>query len=182
MKLLSADCLMLLALLAINACAANAPQDGVCVRSCGSRPVGGGNVKGVALNDPVKFSKCQLGEKLPQVTYRFFVYEDLSASNSGGSSSSSSSSGSSSSGSASSGTNAQFPKRIGKAGVSITPLADGNDVDTPKKDWCTDSCGFAEVSFTPTCFEQDVSVGIIAPGMIFDGEGPPKIKFSVSLQ
>lgn len=159
--------------LLLAGCAANAPQDGACVRSCGSRPIGGGNVKGVALSDAVTFSKCQPGSTLPQVKYRFFIYEDLSGSNAGGTSDSA--------GTKPGGSNAKFPSRMGKAGVAVEPLVDGFvELDTPPNERCTDSCGFVEIAFTPQCQEQDVSIGVLAPGMTFDGEGAPKTKFSVS--
>jgi hypothetical protein len=160
----------------VIACTANAPQEGICVRSCANRPIGGGNVRAIALSEAVTFKNCTKGNELDKVTYRFFVYEDMS-----GVGSSSGSGGSSGSSGASN--DAKFPSRIGKAGVAITPMVNGyNRLDTPSKDWCTDSCGYAEVAFYPTCAEQDISIGIIVPGMIYDGEGPPATKFTVTLE
>lgn len=154
----------------LQSCTASAPNDGVCVRSCGNRPVGGGRVYGTPLSDATTIKNCKVGQELNPITYRFFVYEDMKASNT-------------TSGDKPSSTDAQFPPRIGKAGVAITPLVDGyNRLDTPASDLCTDSCGFAEVTFTPTCYEQDVSIGIISTGMIFDDGGPPKIKFTISME
>lgn len=175
MKTMYLSYLLGLVAIGLQSCTANAPQDGFCVRSCGSRPIGGGKIKGVALDEKgVVFENCQVGSELPQLTYRFYIYEDLSDSNAGGTSNSESS------GESTGGTNAQFPNRMGKAGISITPLVGGyNRIDTPTKDWCTDSCGYAEIAFTPTCFEQETNVGLVAPGMMFEGEGPPSTPFNV---
>ena len=66
----------------------------------------------------------------------------------------------------------------------MTPVYPGSGtLDTPNSEWCTDSCGIAEVKFTPTCLAQDVGVGVIVPGMLFDDGATsiPSTQFTVTL-
>lgn len=162
--------MFLIAAFALVGCTASAPDDGVCKRTCGNRPIGGGKIRGLALNPKVTFSKCNPGQVLPQQTFRFLIYDDTSK----GSSTTTPTDNSTS-----------VPTRIPKAGISFTPVYPGSGtLDTPTNQWCTDSCGIAELQFTPTCFAQDVGVGVIVPGMVFDdgSTGIPTTQFSVVLE
>jgi hypothetical protein len=151
-------------------CAANANSDGSCKRTCGSRPVGGGRYKGVAL-DTAETWKCTAGTQLPQRTFHFLVYEETSSASA-----------------TTSDPKSDVPKRIPVAGVNFTALSvpmtgtDGSsDLDTPTSEMCTDSCGVAQFSFTPVCASQDLNVSIYVPGMVFDDTflAMPATKFSV---
>jgi hypothetical protein len=146
-------------------CTASAQKDGICARTCGSRPVGGGKIRGIPLSEAVSFSKCSEGKELPQQTYVFFIYDDLST------------------GAAPTASTGDLPSRIPKAGVAFTPIVPGfNTLDTPSSEWCTDSCGYAEVKFTPTCAQQAISIGVLVPGMLYDGATTvPSTKFTVTL-
>ena len=85
----------------VAGCTANAPDEGVCKRTCGSRPVGGGKIRGVALNPKVTFSKCSAGQELPQQTFRYLIYDDTST------------------GTTTTDTSTTVPSRIPKAGMSF---------------------------------------------------------------
>jgi len=152
-------------------CTAAATDEG-CQRSCGTRPIGGGKLRGLALGGDVTY-ECSGGGALPQQTYKFFIYEDTSADSAAGSTSGSTSD------TASPGVS--VPKRIPKAGIAFTPLIPGGmTIDTPTGDWCTDSCGIATLQFTPTCTKQNVQIGVLVPGMLYDDEkGAPTKGFEV---
>jgi hypothetical protein len=155
-------------------CTANAPNNQlVCKRSCGNRVIGGGYLRALPLSSKLSMKCGNAGASLPQQTFRFLVYEDTTATGS----TTTGSSGTSSS-------NAALPGRIPKGGISFTPVTAGAiTIDSEITNWCTDSCGIAEVIFTPTCAEQDVTVGIIVPGMLYDdgSNTVPATGISISL-
>jgi hypothetical protein len=177
---------MLLGLMT-SGCTANAPADGVCQKTCGSRPIGGGKIGVVPISSGVSFKNCKAGETLPTQTYRYLVYHDTS-SGSGSGSTTGSTSGSTSGSTAGAGASADpnlIASRIPIPGIAFTPEANGFlNVTSDSSQWCTDSCGVAEVSFSPTCFEQDANIGILVPGMLYDdgSNSVPSIKFSVSME
>ena len=173
MKSTVLSCLMLWLSLTNVSCTAAATSEG-CQRSCGNRPIGGGKIRAMALGGDVTY-KCTGSGALPQQTYKFFIYEDLSTSSAGGSSTG----GTAGSGSA---VTAGLPTRLPKAGIAFTPLIPGGmTIDTPVSDMCTDSCGIATLQFTPSCSPQDVKIGIVVPGMLYDdGNGAPSKGFSVT--
>jgi hypothetical protein len=157
--------------LALGGCTANAPSDGVCKKSCGSRPIGGGNLRAIPLSSDIKFSKCKVGSTLPTQTFRYFVYQDMTQSNSEAADNTSESEGVASA------------TRLPAAGIAFTPQTQGYmEVTSESSTWCTDSCGVAEISFSPTCYEQDVQVGILVPGMLYEDNKVAAVKFTVSLE
>jgi hypothetical protein len=77
----------------------------------------------------------------------------------------------------------QTAKRLPAAGIAFTPQVQGYlEVTSDSSEWCTDTCGVAEVQFSPTCYEQDVQIGILVPGMLYDDNTVPATKFSVTLE
>ena len=152
----------LLLIMLQHSCSAGASSGSPCQRSCGNRPVGGGNLKGFAYTSELKFL-CAGGGTLPQQTLHFLIYEDTKeeAANNGGA-------GGNNAGQESSG--AQLPERLPKGGIAFTPSVPSLvTLDTPSSDWCTDSCGIAEIKITPIC--ANIGEGIImpiVPGMTSD--------------
>lgn len=156
-------------LISMLGCTASVKSGGVCTRSCGSRPVGGAGSRVIPLSSPLTISKCEAGKTLDSQTYYFFVYEEMAADSNSGSTQS----------------NSKSPKRIPKAGIGFVPMVPGfNDIVTRESDQCTDSCGIAEITFKPKCAPQDVSIGILVPGMTYDdgNESIPSTKFTISLE
>jgi hypothetical protein len=162
----------------VLSCTANAPNDGgVCQKSCGSRVIGGGKIRALPLSNKITFKNCTAASTLPEQSFKFLVYEENSVS-----------AGSSSAGNddaAKDPATQLIPTRIPKAGIAFTPFAPGFiDLSSEPAEWCTDSCGIAEVKFTPKCFEQDVQVGILVPGMLFDdgNNTVPATQFVVEME
>lgn len=160
-RILSVGVLFLIVILN-QSCSAGASSGSPCQRSCGNRPVGGGNLKGIAYTPDLKFI-CGAGGTLPQQTLHFLIYEDNKeqAANNGGA-------GGNNAGQPPSG--AQIPERLPKAGIAFTPSVPSLvTLDTPTSDWCTDSCGIAEIKFTPICGNTGEGIIMpIVPGMTSD--------------
>jgi hypothetical protein len=173
-------------------CAASAPNDGICKRTCGSRPIAGGKIKveRVSPND-VEYT-CDatspewrtLNAATGKYTYTpidefeatFLVYEDKSTGKED---------------EASNSLEANLAKRLPKAGVSFHPIIFGRTADqdnydtaTPSGEWCTDSCGYAVVKVRPICAYQDMSVNIAVAGALgeaADEEGGTSTAFSIKV-
>jgi hypothetical protein len=155
--------------LLVVACTANAPANGVCKKSCGSRPIGGGNIKVLPLSKDLTISNCKAGVTLPSQIFRYFVYQDMSQANSGSKTDGKSESGS-----------LATANRLPAAGIAFTPQIQGYlTVTTDSSEWCTDSCGVAEVEFSATCNEQDVQIGLLVPGMLYDDNAVASTRFTV---
>jgi len=146
----------------IQGCSAAASGSGTCKRACGNRPVGGGNLKGVAYTDSLAFT-CSSAQSVPQQTLYFLIYEDNPASANTG------------------GAEAKLPERMPKPGIAFTPMVPaGVTLDSPESDWCTDTCGIAEIKFTPICgWKVSSFISPLVPGMTTDTI--PKTTFSLSL-
>lgn len=132
---------------ALNSCTAGASSDQPCQRSCSNRPVGGGKLAGKAYT-PSLTIECASGQTMPQQTLYFLIYEENKASGDG----------------------ANIQEKIPKAGIAFTPmLPSGVTLDSPQSDWCTDSCGIAEIKFTPVCgWTINGAIMPIVPGMLSD--------------
>lgn len=139
--------------LMIMGCTAGGAGDTPCQRACGNRPIGGGNLKGIAYTDKLEFT-CAAGTTLSQQSLYFLIYEDNPKSTSDGKD----------------GVDVNIPERIPKAGISFTPIVPANvTLDSPSSDWCTDSCGIAEIKFTPTCGSYGTTfISPLVPGMTTD--------------
>ena len=153
--------------LCVTGCAASANSDGSCKRTCGNRPIGGGNLKVYAQSSPETW-KCAAGAILPTRTFKFLVVEETS-----------------SAASTTYDSTKDIPKTIPVAGIAFT--AEGlpyGTFNTPSSELCTDSCGYAAVTFTPECVTQDVMVSIIVPGSGADESTSDKraIKFAVTTE
>lgn len=132
-------------------CTAGGAGDTPCQRACGNRPIGGGNLKGVAYTDKLEFT-CAAGATLGQQSVYFLIYEDNPKSD------------------GKDGVEVNIPERLPKAGISFTPIVPANvTLDSTSSDWCTDSCGVAEIKFTPTCGSFGTSfISPLVPGMTTD--------------
>lgn len=150
----------------ISGCTAGASGDSPCQRACGSRPVGGGNLKGIAYTSNLKF-ECSSGTTIAQQSLYFLIYEDTKEG--------------SSAGEGQDGSSAKVPDRLPKAGIAFTPMVPASvTLDSPSSDWCTDSCGIAEIRFTPNCGQvSDSFIAPLVPGMT--GDELPKTTFQLSL-
>jgi hypothetical protein len=155
---------LIIGILQIHGCSASAGGDTPCQRTCGNRPVGGGNLKGVAYTSDLKF-ECSAGATLGQQSLYFLIYEDTTS----GQQSEEGESG------------AQVPDRLPKAGIAFTPMVPASvTLDSPSSEWCTDSCGIAEIKFTPICGQISESfIAPLVPGMV--GDEIPKTTFNLSL-
>lgn len=149
----------------LTSCTAGASGDSPCQRTCGNRPVGGGNLKGVAYTSELSF-QCSSGTNLAQQTLYFLIYEDTGSDQPEGGADD---------------TSAKVPDRIPKAGIAFTPMVPSSvTLDSDSSDWCTDSCGIAEIKFTPICGQISNSfVAPLVPGMT--GDELPKTTFSLAL-
>lgn len=149
----------------LSGCSAGASSDSPCQRTCGNRPVGGGNLKGVPYTSNLAF-ECTSGANIGQQTLYFLIYEDTGTGQSEGGGNDSS---------------AKVPERIPKAGIAFTPMVPSSvTLDSPSSDWCTDSCGIAEIKFTPICGQiSDSFIAPLVPGMT--GSELPKTTFKLSL-
>ncbi len=149
----------------LSSCSANAPSDGICTRTCGARPIGGGRLASMAMNKPLTI-KCSDNTILKPYKFTWLIYEDRTntATNTSGSETT-----------AASKAEAATPKRIPKGGIAFTPNIVGQtagtneegdfQTSTSSSEWCTDSCGYATIEVTPSCaVKGDLNVGIIAPG------------------
>jgi hypothetical protein len=78
-------------------------------------------------------------------------------------------------------TSAKVPERLPKAGIAFTPMVPASvTLDSPSSDWCTDSCGIAEIKFTPICGQISESfIAPLVPGMT--GGEIPKTTFNLDL-
>lgn len=132
-------------------CAANGNSDGSCKRTCGSRPIGGGNLLVYAVGSTTIKWTCTTDDDLTSQTIKFLVVEETSSA-----------------------TKTDFnpktdiPKTVPVGGVAFSPegfpeTASGQ-YDTPSNELCTDSCGVASISFTPKCMTQDIQPTIVVPG------------------
>ncbi len=150
-----------LCVLLIGGCTAGGAGDSPCQRACGNRPIGGGNLKGVAYSPSADY-KCASGASIGQQSVYFLIYEDNPKS--GGKD----------------GVEVNIPERIPKAGISFTPIVPANvTLDSTSNDWCTDSCGIAEIKFTPTCGSYGSGViAALVPGMTTDTI--PKTTYSMA--
>lgn len=130
---------------ALNGCTAGSSTDQPCQRTCSNRPVGGGNLAGTAYT-PALTITCNQGQTMPQQTLYFLIYEENKASGDG----------------------ANVQEKIPKAGIAFTPsVPSGVTLDSPTSDWCTDSCGIAEIKFTPVCgWKINGAIMPIVPGMV----------------
>lgn len=142
-------------------CTAGGGGNTPCQRACGNRPIGGGNLKGVAYSPSADY-KCPSGASIGQQSVYFLIYEDNPKS------------------SGKDGVEVNIPERIPKAGISFTPIVPANvTLDSTSNDWCTDSCGIAEIKFTPTCGSYGSGViAALVPGMTTDTI--PKTTYSMS--
>lgn len=131
----------------LNSCTAGASSDQPCQRTCSNRPVGGGNLGGNAYT-PALTLTCDSGQTMPQQTLYFLIYEENKPSGDG----------------------ANLEEKIPKAGIAFTPMVpSGVTLDSPESDWCTDSCGIAEIKFTPICgWTINGTIMPIVPGMVSD--------------
>ncbi len=161
-----------LGLTLVSSCVAEAPKEGSCSRKCSPRQIGGGtNLNVVTLGPGVTFKNCQAGSELQQQKYQFYVYEDMRETNANGST-------------GTEGSGVPFPDRIGKANIAVVPTGLGDEtdswarLDTPTDELCTDSCGYVDIHFTPKCYQQEISIGLIVPGADYS-EGVPTIPFKV---
>lgn len=152
----------------LSGCSANAPKDSTCERKCGSRPISGGKLRAIPLTNPVAI-ECSLrldgsGNIIPTTVgtfeYSFLLFNDYSTTGAATPSTAPS-------------VGAPTPERVPIGGVAFTPSiigltsagAETKGSDTPTDQWCTDSCGIATLTVTPICAKQDMSVGIIVPGI-----------------
>jgi hypothetical protein len=78
-------------------------------------------------------------------------------------------------------TSAKVPERLPKAGIAFTPMVPAAvTLDSSPSDWCTDSCGVAEIKFTPICGQiSDSFIAPLVPGMT--GDDLPKTTFNLTL-
>ena len=145
------------------ACTASGSGDGACQRACGNRPIGGGNLKAVAYTDDLSYS-CTAGQTGPQQTLYFMVYEDNTAAQED----------------SSVGAPVKLPERTPKGGIAFTPVVPaGLTLDSTSNDWCTDSCGIAEVKFTVPCGNKVTgSVQVVVPGMTTDAIPKTTVSFN----
>jgi hypothetical protein len=150
-----------LLLMIATGCTAGGAGNTPCQRACGNRPIGGGNLKGVAYSPSADY-KCASGASIGQQSVYFLIYEDNPKS--GGKD----------------GVEVNIPERIPKAGISFTPIVPANvTLDSTSSDWCTDSCGIAEIKFTPTCGSYGSGViAALVPGMTTDTI--PKTTYSMA--
>ena len=139
-------------LLAVHfGCTAKVEADGGCKRSCSSRTIGGGKIRGLALTRDLTIGPCTPGSALGTFTGSFLVYDDTSTAVPSA---------------------ADIPPRIPQAGIAFTPnIPFGATLVTPENEWCTDSCGVADVTFKATCVAQTSAIGIYVPGMLYDDKG-----------
>jgi hypothetical protein len=135
-------------------CTATASKDGgICKRTCGDRPVGGGNIKITNVSSDLSYKCGQAGQIIGHPTFTFFVYEDTSSTSS----------------TASPGVASAVPKAIPKAGIAYKPLTPGYTTETDSSQWCTDSCGFAEITIPVVCADQSLKINIVVPGADYSG-------------
>jgi hypothetical protein len=174
----------------VAGCAANAPENGICQRQCGARPIGGGNlivqkVGGAEL----KYSGCPAGAstttEVDTVEFNFLVLEDKSDQKPGGDSGASGDTATDDevvSGRAS---------KIPKAGIAFRPMIFGRVIDkdednagtaTAASEWCTDSCGYARVVVRPVCMKQTMNIDIAVPGAFSGENGGASGGFSVEIE
>ncbi|MEI6834509.1 MAG: hypothetical protein WCL28_11020 [bacterium] len=146
----------------LSGCTAGGAGDSPCQRTCGNRPVGGGNLKGVPYTASMKF-ECSSGTTLAQQKLYFLIYEDTKGEEDPED------------------TSAKVPERLPKAGIAFTPMVPASvTLDSSSSDWCTDSCGIAEIKFTPICGQiSDSFIAPLVPGMT--GDDLPKTTFNMDL-
>ncbi|MCX6118393.1 MAG: hypothetical protein NT027_12680 [Proteobacteria bacterium] len=154
----------------IASCSANAPENGLCERSCSKRVIGGGRLAGHPVNSNVSLV-CKAGTNPGTFEFNFLVYEVAASTASSGSALSIADPLMLTADDTASKVDAQTPKRIPKAGIAFRPAILGRTsvpepphTTTPSSEWCTDSCGYATVKVTPLCESGVVSVGIIVQG------------------
>jgi hypothetical protein len=143
-------------------CTANAPSDDVCTRTCGNKVISGGKISVMPLNTDINL-KCTPGTPLTGTyTARYLIYEDRN---------SSTTSSSKTSDSASAKAERESPKRIPKGSMPFFPAVLGitqdgyPGVSTSSSEFCTDTCGIARIDVRPICYEGELSVGIVVPGL-----------------
>jgi len=146
----------------LSGCTAGAAGDTPCQRTCGNRPVGGGKLMGSPYTPSLKF-ECSSGTTVAQQTLYFLIYEDTKGAEDPADAS------------------AKVPDRLPKAGIAFTPMVPASvTLDSSSSDWCTDSCGIAEIKFTPICGQiSDSFIAPLVPGMT--GDEIPKTTFNMDL-
>lgn len=149
-------------------CAASANSDGSCKRTCGSKPLGGGNIRIYAASNATTKWTCTADGQIGSQTLKFLVVEQTSSANK-----------------ADFDPKTDIPKTVPVAGIAFSPegfpITTTGTYDTPANELCTDSCGYATVSFTPSCMDQDVNPTIVVPGWqpSADQGTLPTVSFSV---
>lgn len=155
-----------------SSCNANASKDQPCERKCGSRAVSGGKLRVIPLSNNFGFEctpvKDSTGwpQSLPTLEFSFLVFEDRGKGAGAASSTNQTNLAAAS----------QTPDRVPIGNAAIYPSILGftaaghtnpssKGTDTPSDQWCTDSCGIATLQVTPVCTKQDMTIGIIVPGV-----------------